>query len=69
MADERMDLDSFLEDMITKINRKFEKQEEKLAELQKKIELLKKEIKSNNRNQKNQKNHRIDKSVMRVLRE
>ena len=66
MADERMDLDSFLEDMITKINRKFEKQEEKLEELQKKIELLKKELKTKDSNQKN---HRIDKSVIRVLRE
>lgn len=61
MTEDKIDLNVFLEEMIVSINKKFEEQDERIRKLQRKIELLKKELKSKRELQ-------IDKSVLRVLK-
>jgi uncharacterized coiled-coil protein SlyX len=62
MAEETTDLKSFLEEMIAAINKKFERQNEKMAEMQKKIDALKMEMKS-------KKVPGISRSVLKILKE
>jgi len=61
MAEERIDLDAFLEEMIESINKKFKGQDEKIKELRARLDALKKELKS-------RKEIKVDKSVLNVLR-
>lgn len=62
MKDESLDLNSFLDEMVSLINRRFKKQEKRIAELEKMVDDLRDRIERTGKGK-----PQIDKRVLRVL--